>query len=155
MSESMNEEYVYHINPWFCLLASLAGLIIAWIWYHPQLFGRLWRLTSDQVTKFASQGNLLLNLLGIIALFTAYAYGLDAIIELSHYHPELEVATHSAHNFAHGLFHGFITVIGLVVFPLLLLNVIFRICKWHHLFVHLLFLVVCTSLMGGIVDAWH
>ena len=160
--------------PNFLVLAasSLIPFLIAFVWFHPKVFGGttwatvagLTKAQSDQPVKpFKLILSILLNFFlafGIynLAVHQSGVFGMvGANAEL------LKTGTAAAFlaeygnnhlNFGHGMIHGGIQTILCFVLPILGYAAIFERKSSKYLFINLGFWILSLAIMGGVIAKW-
>jgi len=158
---------------WFIIpIAALLPLTLGFIWYHPKVWGtRLAQINGEPLVKNQSLGKIVLIYLFSILLayiLTLMSVHQSAIFQLFFMDPEL-ANTNSEYNtfinefmstygerhrsFGHGMVHGaeagFMFGLALLGITTLLQNKPLKL-----IWIHLLFWILCCSLMGGLVCAF-
>jgi Protein of unknown function (DUF1761) len=152
------------------LVASLASLLVGFIWYHPKVFGTAWMnalgLTDEQLKK----GNMakifgLTILLAFIACFMVipavviHQFGALGMVggkaELAKPSYAAFLADYGSafRTFKHGALHGTILAVGLI-FPVVAINNLFSHKPWKLTFIDAGYWVITIALMGGIICGW-
>lgn len=153
-------------------VSALVPLILGFIWYHPKVFGTAWMnasgLTEESMKNFNmakvfSLTFVLSFLAGLAINFVvihqwhffsilAEEPGLnDAGTEMNSYFTAfMEKYGRNFRTFKHGVFHGTLTGIFLVL-PVIGINAMFERKTFKYIMINTGFWVICMALMGGII----
>lgn len=152
------------------LLAALIPLITGFIWYHPNLFGKVWMkeasLTEEQMKKFNMP--LVFGLTFILSFFIAFAMqfitihqfgvlglmGGDITLAKPSFTEFMKDYGSNFRSFGHGALHSFMIVL-LFVFPIIAINGMFERKSWKYIFINTGYWLITLFLMGGIVCGWY
>ena len=153
-------------------IAAFFPLILGLIWYHPKVLGtRLAQITGEPLIKNKSIGNMVL--IYLLSILLAYVLTLmsvhqSAIFQLFFMDPELansnsefnvfikdfmETYGNRHRTFGHGMVHG--AEAGLF-FGLAFLGIttLLQNKPFKLVWIHLVFWIICCSLMAGLVCAY-
>ena len=160
----MNSDFFLHP-----LVASLASLVIGFIWYHPKVFGTAWMKATGMTEEKMKATNpaKTYGLALLCAFFVAFilqflsihqtgAFSLiDGNIEtaLPSYQAFMDDYGTVYRTFKHGAFHG--TMAGVFfALPVICTNALFEQKSAKHAFINSGYWIVTCAVMGGIVCAW-
>jgi len=158
---------------WFIIpVAALLPLILGFIWYHPSVLGtKLAQINGEPLVKNRSLGKMaLIYLLSILLAYilTLMSVHQSAIYQLFFMDPELANAN-SAFNafindfmatygdrhrsFGHGMVHG--AEAGLILgLAFLGITTLLQNKPLKLIWIHLIFWILCCSLMAGLICAF-
>jgi len=143
------------INYLAIILAGLIPSIIGAIYYGP-LFGKSWRDSLGKSEEELTPSNPALAYGGSMLLSMLLAMSMNFTIGLVHkdVNESGELFINSHFTFGHGALHG--GMIGLtVIMPIVVSLGIFHKLGWKTNLMNAVFWVICTAIMGGILDAWQ
>ncbi len=156
-------------------LAALVPILLGFIWYHPNVFGKAWMKESG-LTEESLKGANMIKILGIsflccffiafsVNFFVIHQYGLYALLAGD---PELYTVGSPAYlelkellakyggnfrTFKHGALHGLI--VGLLfVFPIIQVNALFERKSFKYVAINASFWILCLVIMGAIICAY-
>ena len=162
---------MFQPNPLISALAALFPLVLGMIWYNPKVFGKPWMAAAGltQETAMKDFNMPLVFGLNYVASFfiaitlhfvTIHQFGLQSLIM-----PEkgkrvadpngigmqaLELYQHSFRSFHHGVLHG--TIFGVfLVLPLMTGGALFERRGWKYILINAGYWIICCAVMGGIV----
>jgi hypothetical protein len=157
-------------------VAALIPLFVGFIWYSDFLFGKKWKsLTSlDDATLSKANPLVLFGSVYILCLLLAMAMNMLTIHQTMI--PGLFVVDgkspvegseealfisnfmtkygHLHRTFKHGMVHGIINTIMLVL-PIIGINSLFERRGWTYIFIHVGYWNITFALMGGLICAWR
>lgn len=153
-------------------LTALIPIIIGFIWYNNNVFGKAWMASSGMTLERARSNNMLkvfslTYLLGvfiatIMMVLTIHQIHFGSILanEPGLHDPNSEIGKFVAdfmakygnnfRTFKHGAFHGTIAAI-LLVMPVIGINAIFERRSFKYVAIHAGYWIVTLALMGGCV----
>lgn len=136
------------------VVAGLIPAILGAIYYGP-FFGKMWRDSLGKTEEELKPSIPALAYSGSILLAMLLSSSLNYVIQLVHKDVneagELFVNTHS--TFGHGSLHG--ALIGIsILMPIIVSLGIFHKLSWKTNLLNAIFWILCTAIMGGILDAW-
>jgi len=138
------------------LVAAIVPTIIGALWYGP-IMGKQWLATTGKTEEyFRENGNMPLNMAVSYALSMVLAFALKALIETTHgaqFMQHSDQITGSFHTFQHGALHGFMYS-AFFILPFFIINGLFELRGAKNYWIHIIYWLICCTLMGGILDAW-
>ncbi len=157
------------INFLALLVAALATVAVWFIWYHPKVFGAIWRKESG-VTPDKMKGS---NMASTLVVSFIYAFliafvlrfltvhqtgalgmvGGDASIAKPSYDAFMEDYGMAFRTFKHGALHGFMAGLFLAI-PVIGTNALNERRSFKYTLITGGYWTVCFMIMGGIVCAW-
>jgi len=151
------------------LVAALSTLVVGFIWYHPKVFGAIWKKESGMTDEKMEGANMALIfgmsviyafLIGIVLQFsTIHQWGAfsmtggDVTKALPSYNAFMADYGTAFRTFKHGALHGFLTGL-LLVLPVIGTNSLFERRSFKYTLVTGGFWIVCFTIMGGIICGW-
>ncbi|WP_298903165.1 DUF1761 domain-containing protein [uncultured Psychroserpens sp.] len=134
---------------WFSMaLASITPLCIGFLYYHKNLFGKVWTSTIDISDKTVKKPNRIVTVIVAIVLSFILSFFL-LNFNNSGFNQEGDFDT-----FAHGAWHGTFIAITTVT-PVIVVNGLFGQRHWKHMGINILYWIITLALMGGILDAMN
>ncbi len=122
-----------------CVLSGIASLVLGFIWYNPNVFGKAWMAETGMTEEKAQQGNMPM-IFGISFLISAYmAYEMKWI---NHDDPLPAVV--------HGLFHG-AKHVGLFAAGALIINALFEQKSFRYIAINAGYWIVVFAVIGAIL----
>ena len=127
------------------ILASLFPMIIGFIYYHKNVFGKAWMNSLGLKEEDLKGGNM------------AVIFGVSLLMSflLSQYllvNVDGAMQEGQFDSFKHGAFHG--TLLGIMVaMPVLVTNGLFERKNFKNLAINTVYWVLTLALMGGVIDA--
>ena len=151
------------------LLASLIPLVVGFVWYNNNIFGKAWMEASGMNEDKIKGGNmaLIFGLSFVLAFLLAFSLNF-AVIHQNHLHSLFmgqEDAlkdvlayldanhgqwTTNFRGFSHGLNHGF-TAGLLMITPALATNALFERKSFKYIAINCGYWLLSTALMGGVI----
>ena len=129
------------------VISSLIPIIIGFIYYHKNLFGKAWMSSLNITEEDLKKGNKALILgLSIVMSF------LLSIFLINFNNSTGQEAEFD--NFAHGAWHGFF-VAFVVGMPILFISGLFELKKIKNLIINVIYWMITLAIMGGILDAMN
>jgi UDP-N-acetylmuramyl pentapeptide phosphotransferase/UDP-N-acetylglucosamine-1-phosphate transferase len=129
------------------IISSLIPIIIGFIYYHKNLFGKAWTSFLNINEEDLKKGNKPLILgLSIVMSF------LLSIFLINFNNSKGQEAEFD--NFAHGAWHGFF-VAFLVAMPIVFISGLFEVKKIKNLIINVIYWMLTLAIMGGILDAMN
>lgn len=158
-------------NPISVLVATLATLLVGFVWYNPKVFGTIWMRETGMTEEDAKKGNML-KIFGFTILFSLMlsfimptlvihqmgALGMiggpsEAEKALPSYAAFLADYGDAFRTYKHGALHGFMT--GLfIALPIVGINSQFEQKSWKYIFVTAGYWIVTMTIMGAIICGW-
>lgn len=161
---------------WYLLfVTALIPLIIGSFYYNPKVFGKAWMNAADITEEQAMRRSMLVTfgLTYLFSLFMSYIIALfsihqSSIVQLFLHEESLQTAGSEINNFVtdfnnkygdrhrtfgHGVVHG-IELCLFMGFGLIGINTLFEGRPMKYMWIHLLFWLICGSLMGGVLCAY-
>jgi len=157
------------INFYALLAAAFSSLVIGFIWYHPNVFGKIWMRESG-MTEEKGKG---MNMPMVFGLTFLYSFFVAFILEALSIHqfgalgmvggdPTLAKPSYAAfmadygmafRTFKHGMLHGFIAGLFFAL-PVIAVPALFERKSWKYILINGGYWVVVCMIMGGIVCGW-
>ena len=158
----------------FIALAALVPLVMGFIWYGPLLFQNAWMKQLGFTEESLKGGNMALIFIlsyvfsFMIAFFlqfiTVHQLGaFSAMMEsgaseltgdaITHYQEFLDAYGSNYKSFKHGLLHGAISGV-FIILPVLATQAMFERKTWKYVAINAGYWIVTLGLMGGIVCQW-
>ena len=138
---------------WIALIvASLATLVVGFIWYHPKVFGTIWMKEIGMTEEKAKKANmpLIFGLSVVLAFFISFFI---VTIVFMGGPPDMPHGTAPYLTFKHGAAHG--TMLGLfVILPVIVTNGLYEQRSFKYMMVVAGYWIVTFALMGGIINGW-
>ncbi|MFU8970942.1 DUF1761 domain-containing protein [Chryseobacterium wangxinyae] len=158
------------INFLAILFAALMPLLTRFIWYSPQVFGKIWMreagLDEDKM-KGANMGVIFISsvvlsvLIGMFLQFvTIHQFGAVGMVGGN---PDLAKPSFTAfmqdygtafRSFGHGALHSFMAGIFFVL-PLISINAMFERKSWKYALINAAYWTITITIMGGIICGWY
>ena len=156
-------------------VAALVPMVIGFIWYNPNVFGKAWMDASGVTEEQAKSGNMpvIFGVSYVLSLFLAFGLysvvihqaGLfsllvgepgfaDAGSEINTYFSDFMAKYGTKHRtFGHGALHG---AIGgfLTALPIIGTNALFERKGFKYIWVNVGYWIVTITLMGGVICAF-
>lgn len=144
-----------NINIIAIIVAGLIPSFIGALYYGP-LFGKAWRESLGKTEEELQPNNPALAYGGSMLLSMLLAFSLYMTIEFVHKDVTEagELYINSNFTFGHGALHGGMMGLTILV-PIIVSLGIFHKLSWKTNLLNAAFWVICTALMGGIMDAWQ
>ena len=162
------------INFLLAALTALVPLFLGFVWYHKNVFGKAWMNATGVTEEDGKKMNMMV-VFGFTYLFgfllsislhmlTIHQFGILGLFqpEMGYTDPEglipalqsvLDMASDKFRTFRHGVVHGIIFGIT-VVLPVLGINALFEGKGWKYILINVGYWTVCIALMGGIICQW-
>lgn len=156
-------------------LAALIPLVVGSIWYNPKVMGTAWMRETGMTEEKAKESNMLVvfGLAYIFALFAAFAllglvnhqmgifqlfageeeFGQAGSEVMKSYESIMAMVGAKHQTFGHGLFHGILAGITLVL-PLIATNALFEQRSWKYIWINVGYWTLSFALMGGVLGQW-
>lgn len=155
-------------NYYALFLAAIVTLVAGFIWYHPKVFGTIWKRENNFTDDDLKKGNML-KIFGLTYIFSvmitmtlmSLTIHQSGAIGMVGGPPLVESAKPSFaafmadygtayRTFKHGALHGFIS--GLFfAFPIVAINGLFERKSWKYIFINSGYWLLTLTLMGGII----
>lgn len=157
------------INFWAIFSAAFLPLIIGWIWYHPKVFGTVWRreagLAGFPVKNQMIGAYIFCVILSVLMAFfiqytTVHQFGAlgmvggDEMNAENSYHAFMKDYGKAYRSFGHGAWHTFIAGF-LFVFPMTAVNAMFEQKSWKYTMINSAYWTFTITLMGGLICGWY
>ncbi len=136
-----------HTNWLSVVISSLIPIIIGFIYYNKNLFGKVWMNSLGINEEDLKKGNKVL-ILGLSVIMSF----LLSIFLLNFNNSEGQEGQFD--NFTHGAWHGFF-VAFIVGMPILFITGLFEVKKIKNLIINVLYWLLTLAVMGGILDAMN
>lgn len=154
------------------LLAALIPLVLGFIWYNPNVFGKAW-MNASGLTEEKMKGGNMVKIFGLTFLlsFMAAVAIMTIVIHQFHFNsilmnepgmkdPNSEISLmaksfmekygHNFRTFKHGAFHG--TIAGIFfALPLIGINALFERKGFKYVAINAGFWIISIALMGGVI----
>lgn len=150
------------------IVASLASLVVGFIWYNPKVFGTIWMQETGMTEEKAQQGNMM-KIFGLTIFYSLIlAFMLPTIVNHevgavqaaggNNLDPALIEFLKVHHgkflSFKHGALHGAFFGIFFIL-PVTAINSLFEQKSWKYIAVTSGFWVVTFAIMGAIICGWQ
>ena len=132
-------------------VAALVPMIMGFIYYHPKVMGNAWMKANGFTLESIGTGPK--PVLYLVALAFSFLLSFRLCIDVIAPGQDVAPDGHSYITFQHGLAHGAINTIFLLL-PVLGTISIFEKRGWNWLFVNLAYWGVTLMIMQGILSAW-
>lgn len=158
-------------NPFAILVASLATLLVGFVWYNPKVFGTIWMNETGMTEEKAKQSNML-KIFGLTIIFSLMlAFMVPALVihqmgalgmvggpnlvasAKPSYAAFLADYGDAFRSFKHGALHGFMTGIFLAL-PMTAINGLFEHKSWKYILITAGYWTVSLTIMGAIICGW-
>jgi hypothetical protein len=158
-------------NPFAILVASLATLLVGFVWYNPKVFGTIWMNETGMTEEKAKQSNML-KIFGLTIFFSLMlAFMVPALVihqmgalgmvggpnlvasAKPSYAAFLADYGDAFRSFKHGALHGFMTGIFLAL-PMTAINGLFEHKSWKYILITAGYWTVSLTIMGAIICGW-
>lgn len=165
------------------LVAALVPMIMGFIWYHPNVFGKTWQRETGLSDEKMKGGNMPL-IFGLSFVFSfILAFGLNVVVvHDSFVHGatfyidkgsdaaikqqaadwvntyDTLMANNPAfttHRLTHGLTHGFLIAGLFIMMPIMVTNALFERKSWKYTLINIGYWYLTLMIMGGIIAAWR
>jgi hypothetical protein len=154
------------------LIAAFVPLVIGFIWYNKNVFGKAWMKTTGQTEEKLKSGNIFLMLIltFVFGFFMALCMQFLVIHQLHlssmlFKQPFTDATTEVGkaykylmdnfglgyRTFKHGSFHGTASGI-LIALPIIAINALYERRGFKYVAIHSGYWIVCMGIMGGIVS---
>ncbi|MBK8484701.1 MAG: DUF1761 domain-containing protein [Saprospiraceae bacterium] len=133
-------------------VAALVPMIMGFIYYHPKVMGNAWMKANGFTLESIGTGPK--PVLYLVALAFSFLLSFRLCIDVIAPGQDVAPDGHSYITFQHGLSHGAINTIFLLL-PVLGTISIFEKRGWNWLFVNLAYWGVTLMIMQGILSAWR
>lgn len=157
------------------LVAALVPMVMGFIWYNPNVFGKAWMKASGMTDEKVKSGNMLV-IFGLMLLFaimmsmflTGNVIHQAALEGLFRSQPDFQDPNsemsllfktfeenygHLHRSFGHGAAHGGFVAIFFVL-PIIGINALFERRGFKYIAIHVGYWFVSLILMGGIICSW-
>ena len=158
------------INFLALLAAAVSALVVGFIWYNPNVFGKAWMHASGMTEDKVKGGNMLV-IFGLALLFAFFlAFGLqfltihqfgalgmiggDPATALPSYTAFMSDYGDAYRTFKHGALHGFMAGLFFAL-PIIGTNALFERKSGKYILINAGYWIVTLMIMGGIVCAWR
>jgi hypothetical protein len=158
------------INFLALLAAAVSALVVGFIWYNPNVFGKAWMNASGMTEEKMKGGNMVV-IFGLTLLFAFFlSFGLqfltihqtgalgmvggDATTALPSYSAFMSDYGDAFRTFKHGALHGFMAGIFFAL-PIIGTNALFERKSGKYILINAGYWIVTLTIMGGIVCAWR
>lgn len=141
-----------HMNFLAIAVAAIIPMVVGFIYYHPKVMGGMWMKANGFTLESIGAGPKPI-LYGVALVLSFLA---SAFICINVTGPGQDVAPdgHSYATFGHGVVHGIILTITLVL-PILSTMAIFEKRSLNWVIVNVLYWGITISLMAGLLSAWR
>lgn len=154
------------------LVAALSTFVVGFIWYNPKVFGTIWMRESG-LSEEKMKGANMFKIFGLTFVFAfLIAFSLMPIVihqfgamsmvggyqmaesAKPSYNAFMADYGHAYRTFKHGMLHGALTGIFLIL-PVIGTNALFERKSWKYVLINSGYWTVCFTIIGGIVCAWE
>lgn len=147
------------------LLSALIPLVIGFIWYNPNVFGKFWMRVAEVSEDKLKTGNMAVIFIVTYVLgFMISVLMMSMVIHQAHIYsifadsPDAESMLtdfmakygNNFRTFKHGVFHGVLGAIFLAT-PIVAINAMFERRGFKYIAVHAGYWIVTFALMGGLI----
>lgn len=141
-----------HMNFLAIAIAAIIPMVVGFIYYHPKVMGGMWMKANGFTLESLGAGPKPI-LYGVALVLSFFA---SAFICINVTGPGQDVAPdgHSYATFGHGVVHGIILTITLVL-PILATMAIFEKRSLNWVVVNVLYWGITFCLMAGLLSAWR
>lgn len=140
----------------FIVLAGLVPTAIGYLWYGP-VMGKQWMSSTGKSEEwYTEQGNMPMIMITSVILSIFMAFVIKFFIWTTHgdhLEPCLDLIEGSHGTFGHGALHGAMYMAMWIV-PTFVINGMFERRGPKNYWIHIVYWIICGSIMGGIVDAF-
>ncbi|HAD14643.1 MAG TPA: hypothetical protein DCF33_19630 [Saprospirales bacterium] len=133
-------------------VTALVPMIVGFVYYHPQVLGGSWMRANGFTLE--SVGNGPKPVLYLAALGLSFLLSMFVCVNVTGPGQDVAPDGHSYATFGHGVVHGIIISI-LLVLPILGTMSVFEKRGWNWVFVNLGYWMVTLVVMAGILSAWR
>ncbi|WP_284651439.1 DUF1761 domain-containing protein [Flavobacterium terrisoli] len=156
-------------NFYAVLVASLATLLVGFVWYNPKVFGTIWMNETGMTEEKAKQSNMMkvfgltifysLMLAFIMPALVVHQMGAlgmiggDPTIAKPSYEAFLADYGDAFRTYKHGALHGFMSGLFLAL-PITAINGLFEQKSWKYILVNAGYWMVSLTIMGAIICGW-
>lgn len=149
-------------------VASIATLVVGFIWYHPKVFGTAWMNAAGLTGEDLKKGNMLkifgLTLIlsfmigTVVMMLSVHQTGAMSLTkgdlgELPSYQVFMDDYGMAFRTFKHGAFHGFLTGLFFAL-PIIAINGLFERKSAKYIFINSGYWIVSLTIMGAIICGW-
>jgi hypothetical protein len=149
------------------LVASLASLLIGYVWYNPKVFGSIWMREAGLTEEELKKGSMvkIFGLTIIYSLLLAFWMPQLVIHQVGviqsaggnvndpAYLEFMKVHGDAFRYFKHGALHGLMSGIAIAL-PITAINGLFERKSWKYIAIHAGYWMVVMAIMGAIVCGW-
>ena len=133
---------------WISLvIATLIPLVVGFIYYNKNLFGKAWMHSLGKTEEDLEKGNKAL----IFGLSIVLSFLLAFFLLNFNNGPGQEG---EFDTFGHGAFHGFF-IAFVVGMPIMVINGLFELKKFKNLLINVIYWIISLALMGGVLDVMN
>jgi hypothetical protein len=134
------------------IIAAFIPLVLDLVWFHPKVFGAIWKQEVEVSPEVAKKINRFLQYGLSLVLFLFISLLMSITVNIGG--PEgMRHGTEAFSTFKHGAFHGLFMGILLVI-PITVINGFKEQRNFSYLFVSGGYWILSLALMGGILSAW-
>lgn len=141
-----------HMNFVAIAVAALMPMIVGFIYYHPKVLGGMWMKANGFTLESIGAGPK--PILYGLALVLSFLLAFFLCVNVTGPGQDVAPDGHSYVTFGHGLTHGVIITIT-VVLPILATLAIFEKRSLNWVIVNVLYWMITICLMAGILSAWR
>lgn len=135
------------INWLSLILATFIPMVIGFIYYQKNLFGRVWAKTITMPKEQRIQHNFV----GVFSLSFVVCFLLSLYL-LFDCNGTGQEGSHD--TFLHGMFHG-LGLALLVIIPISITGVLYNERSWKNMLINAGYWIISLPIMGGILDAMN
>lgn len=140
----------------FIVLAGLIPTVIGYLWYGP-VMGKQWIASTGKSEEwYQEQGNLpmIMGTSVVLSIFLAFVIKVFIFTTHGDHFGLSEDLIPGSHNtFGHGAMHGAMFM-AMWIIPTSVINGMFERRGPKNYWIHIVYWVLCGTLMGGIVDTF-
>lgn len=134
---------------WFAVVvAALVPTLVGFVWYHPKVMGTVWMKAAGLTEDDLKKGNMPM----IFGISFVMAFLLATFWSVNVTGPGQEDLKY--HTFQHGLVHGLILTITIVL-PLVVTNGLFERKSWTYILVNAGYWCLTFCIGLGILSLWR
>ncbi|MEP6646268.1 MAG: DUF1761 domain-containing protein [Saprospiraceae bacterium] len=129
------------------LIAALIPMLVGFIYYHKNVFGKAWMSSLGITEEDTKKGNMAI-IFGV-SLVMSFMLAMFLLIIVNGPGQEGQYDT-----FKHGAFHGVLLAL-FVATPVMVTNGLFERKNFKNLAINIVYWVITMALMGGVIDAMN
>lgn len=129
------------------LIASLIPMIVGFIYYHKNVFGKAWQNSLGLTDEDLKKGNMAV-IFGV-SLFMSFLLSMFVLNNVDGPGQEGQFD-----SFKHGALHGVLMSL-FVAMPIMVTNGLFERKNFKNLAINIVYWMITLGLMGGVIDAMN